>query len=343
MNYPDTEFLVVGAGLAGALIVHQLRSAGRQVSWIDRQSEHTSTSTGAGIMNPVTGRKFVYSWQFDRFHQAALNTYGGLEQPGRPILHRLSILKGLATPGDENNWCLRLGTAPYDHYMQEPILPSDYPFLKGVYRLGQIDPVYRVDMKQVVAAVTDKWGRPCKGELRSSGRIWMNDQLVTVDKGLKVILATGAPVQEIQDVRLPLAPYQGQAILIQSADLPEDVILHHKLKVVPYGNNMFWIGTFDRWDDLQEIPDVQSRQRLEEILRTNFDIRYEVMDHLSGIRPASKNRRPFAGPLSGWENTYLINGLGTKGASLAPLVVDHLCQHLLSGVPISAEFALPSL
>ncbi|MCF8236604.1 MAG: FAD-binding oxidoreductase [Saprospiraceae bacterium] len=342
MMYPDAEFLVVGGGLAGALTVHQLRSADRQVVWIDRQFDHTATSTGAGIMNPITGRKFVYSWQFDRFFDRALEIYSILEKEPLPILHCLSIQKGLATPGDVNNWCLRLGTAPYDRYMREPELPTRYPFLNGCYQLGRIDPVFRVDMKQVVQAVCDKWGGPINGEMRSPRTAWINGQLLTMTNNQTVILATGAPIKDIQDVHLPLAPYQGQALLIHSAELPQDVIFHHKLKVVPYGNEIFWVGTFDRWDDRQEVPDAQGRQKLEDDLNAHFHISYTVIDHLSGIRPSSRTRRPFAGPLVGWENTYVINGLGTKGASLAPLVVDHLCRHLLSGEVIPEEFKQPT-
>ncbi len=339
---PDTEFLVIGAGLAGALTVHQLHLADRKVVWVDRQYQHSSTRTGAGIMNPITGRKFVYSWQFDRFLDQALATYRRLETSDWPILHRLHILKGLATPGDENNWCLRLGTPPYDRYMHEPVSPEGYPFLKDVRQLGRIDPVYRVDMHNVVQAVAERWGRPLYGEMRSPRTIWMNDELLTIPSHLSVILATGAPVQEIRELHLPLSPYQGQALLIRSPDLPRDAILHHKLKVVPYGEDLFWVGTHDRWDDLDEWPDAGGRQQLEETLKTFFEIRFDVVEHLSGIRPSSRTRRPFTGPLSGWENTFIINGLGTKGASLAPLVADHLCLYLLKGVAIPEEFKQPS-
>lgn len=339
----DPEYWVIGAGLAGALAVHRLRLAGKEVAWFDRNISQTATRTGAGIMNPITGRKFVFSWEFDGFHQEALQVYSQLESKEQPILHRLSILKGLSTPGDVNNWCMRVGSEPYSRYIQEPRPGSDFPFLQNCLAMGEISPVYRVDMQAVVDQVIQRWGPPDTGEMTAVGHLKTPvGERDIPDRG-KLILATGSPVEAIAGLQLPLSPYQGQALIIRTQDLPTDRIIHHKLKVVPYGDDLFWVGTFDQWEGLTESPTEQGRLRLEEELARNFSIRYTEVDQVSGIRPASRTRRPFTGPLPGHPNTYVINGLGTKGASLAPLVVRNLCDHLLHGREIWKELNLPPM
>lgn len=342
MSWDEFDFVVIGGGLAGALTVDRMSSSGKRVAWFDRQLSSSSTLTGAGIMNPITGRKFVYSWLFDRFEAQAIKTYQDLESDPYPILHRLCILKGLATPGDVNNWCLRLGEAPFDRYMQEPETPEALPFLREVHQLGRIDPVYRVDMTNVVQAVAAKWGRPHHGILTGTRQLDIQGRQEEIPDHLPVVLTTGSPVQKVGGLDLPLTPYQGQALLIRSADLPTDRIIHHKLKVVPYGGDTFWVGTFDQWEDLSDQPTEEGHRVIIDTLDRYFDIHYEVIGQVSGIRPASKTRRPFVGELPGYSQTFVINGLGTKGASLAPLMVKTLCDFLLFDVAIPAEFSLPA-
>lgn len=341
MNWDEIDLVVVGGGLAGALTVDYLSSRGKRIAWFDRQIGSSSSLTGAGIMNPITGRKFVYSWLFDRFEAQALTTYKNLQSDQFPILHRLSLLKGLATPGDVNNWCLRLGEAPYTSYMHEPVSAQLLPCLRRVEQLGLISPVYRVDMTQAIQAVEVKWGKSHFGLLHSPRVLQTHSGMMPIPERLPVILAIGAPVDPVQGLDLPLSPYQGQALLIRSSDLPSDRIIHHKLKVVPYGGDTFWVGTYDQWDDLTEFPTPVGNTNIRMLLETFFDIRYEVIGHLSGIRPAGKTRRPFAGVLPTSPNTFVINGLGTKGASLAPLMVKTLCESILLHIPVPDHFSIP--
>lgn len=343
MNWDEFDLVVIGGGLAGALTVDRLSSSGKRVAWVDRHLGSSSTLTGAGIMNPITGRKFVYSWLFDRFEAQALQTYQDLQSVQYPILHQLGILKGLVTPGDVNNWCLRLGEALYDQYMHEPQSPEALPYLREVHQLGLIDPVYRVDMIQVVEAVAAKWGRPDQGILRGARELDIKGRSERIPEHVPIVLATGSPVQQVDGLDLPLTPYQGQALLIRSSNLPTDKIIHHKLKVVPYGGDTFWVGTFDQWDDLSEQPTEEGHRVITETLDRYFDIKYEVVGQMSGIRPASRTRRPFVGELPGNPKTYVINGLGTKGASLAPLMVKTLCDFLLFDVVIPGEFEIPGV
>lgn len=341
MNWDEIDLVVVGGGLAGALTVDYLSSRGKRIAWFDRQIGSSSSLTGAGIMNPITGRKFVYSWRFDQFLSEALVTYQALQTEAHQILHETGIVKGLPTPGDINNWCLRLGEPPYTSYMHEPVSAQSLPCLRMVEQLGLISPVYRVDMAQATQAVEAKWGKSHFGLLYRPRVLQTHAGMTSIPERLPVILAVGAPVDPVNGLDLPLSPYQGQALLIRSSDLPSDRIIHHKLKVVPYGGDMFWVGTYDQWDDLTEFPTSVGEANIRMLLETYFDIRYEVIGHLSGIRPAGRTRRPFAGVLPTSPNTFVINGLGTKGASLAPLMVKTLCDSILFHIPVPDHFSIP--
>ena len=63
----------------------------------------------------------------------------------------------------------------------------------------------------------------------------------------------------------------------------------------------------------------------------------EVTDHLTGIRPGTVDSRPIIGAHPTELGLYLINGLGSKGASSAPLMTQQLTEHILRKSPIENE------
>jgi glycine/D-amino acid oxidase-like deaminating enzyme len=62
---------------------------------------------------------------------------------------------------------------------------------------------------------------------------------------------------------------------------------------------------------------------------------FEIVAHKAAVRPATLERRPFVGfhPLQ--NNVAILNGMGTKGSSLAPFFAHQLAQHLVPGFPIA--------
>lgn len=60
---------------------------------------------------------------------------------------------------------------------------------------------------------------------------------------------------------------------------------------------------------------------------------------LWGIRPASRDRRPYIGPLPGVANAYVLNGLGTRGFLAAPHCARVLVDFLVDGADIPVEYS----
>jgi glycine/D-amino acid oxidase-like deaminating enzyme len=61
------------------------------------------------------------------------------------------------------------------------------------------------------------------------------------------------------------------------------------------------------------------------------------MEHKASIRPATLERRPFVGLHPHQENAGILNGMGTKGCSLAPFFASQLVDHLLRKKGIMPE------
>jgi glycine/D-amino acid oxidase-like deaminating enzyme len=63
---------------------------------------------------------------------------------------------------------------------------------------------------------------------------------------------------------------------------------------------------------------------------------FEVVDQVAGMRPTVKDRRPVVGSIEN-NNIYFLNGLGTRGLLMAPLLSLRLMEHIEKGDPLPPE------
>ena len=64
---------------------------------------------------------------------------------------------------------------------------------------------------------------------------------------------------------------------------------------------------------------------------------FRVVEHIAALRPATLERRPFVGFHPLYPAVGILNGMGTKGCSLAPYFARQLVQQMVSGVGIQAD------
>ena len=131
---------------------------------------------------------------------------------------------------------------------------------------------------------------------------------------------------------LPLKPAKGETLLCQSPTLrlPQK-LYHHKKWFLPYPDGSFRIGASYDESDLSDAPTEAKKDELlgaaREALKEAHQV--EVSSHLAGIRPSTVDSRPIIGAHPTELGLYLINGLGSKGASTAPLMTQQLTEHIL--------------
>jgi len=59
------KIIVVGAGIAGSLLTLELVDRGCDVTLFDDPDHPGCSHIAAGMINPITGRKFVKSWNIE--------------------------------------------------------------------------------------------------------------------------------------------------------------------------------------------------------------------------------------------------------------------------------------
>ena len=113
----------------------------------------------------------------------------------------------------------------------------------------------------------------------------------------------------------------------QTGALPTEM-LKKTMLLVPLGDGTFWVGSTYRWHFEDTLPGTEGRDYILGYLHEMFDEPFEVVDHVAGIRPTMIDRRPVVGQSKLNPNVFIFNGLGTKGALLAPFFAEQLAREI---------------
>ena len=140
---------------------------------------------------------------------------------------------------------------------------------------------------------------------------------------------------------LPFHTAKGELLICEIPGLVSADIIKGGVTIVPLPDpHIFWVGSTYEWDTDDDSPSAGAREELESTLEALVGKEYTVLTHRAGIRPAARDRRPFVGTHPANRQLGLINGLGTKGASLAPYCAEQLVSHLLDGNTLDPEIDL---
>jgi len=339
----NVDFIIVGQGISGTLLQWFLHQEGQSFMVIDNGSDRASSKVAAGIINPVTGRRYQTTWKADELLPFAVRTYGELGNFfGTTYLHPKSVIDFFPSAQARNIFVERVeaGNAYLSPYPDQ----NDYnPYVHYDFGCGRIHPAYVTSLGALLA----DW----RGWLRREGRLreeHFAPELVQPEaEGVvygditaqKVIFCEGAPGDQNPWFRLlPFAPNKGEALFIECKDLPATHILKKGFLLAPLAEpGMFWAGSSYAWEDLESGPTEAFRLRTEALLDGMLRVPYKVLDHKAAVRPATVERRPFIGLHPGHPQIGIFNGMGTKGTSLSPYFAQQLVNHLLHGAPLTPE------
>ncbi len=338
------DFLLIGQGLAGTLLAHFLRREGRSVFVIDAGDGRAASRVAAGLINPITGRRYVKSWRVDELLPAARATYRVLEtELGLSVYHPRPLIRSIFTVGEENDWLSRSGDPAYAGYVEETADLGPYAGCLAPARgYGGVGQAAQVDLGELCAAYRLRLQR----EQRLAEEPFRHGELELTAQGVRYGDLQARRAVFCEGYRgaanpffsyLPFQGDKGDVLLVRFPGHTFDRIVKHKVFIVPLKGELYWVGaTYQhRYETDAPTPDGRVRLlgRLEETVRVPF----EEVGHRAAVRPTVSDRRPLLGRHPKHPQLALFNGLGTKGASLGPFFARQLAAHLTGGAPLDAE------
>lgn len=332
--------LIIGQGIAGTILAWTLRQRGAKIQVADAGFPTSSSSIAAGIINPVTGKRFVKSWRFDDFYPFAKTVYHQMELAWNTAIWRdLPILRMLETPQEINDWATRLSTPGYEQVMAESQSAGSWAeMLPPGQHFGLTKKAAQVNFPVLL----EKFNKQARSEgFYRPEEIGPDDALKWTSEFDFILFCEG--YRAVENPLFPDLPWQlskGEALLLE-LDHPDAMGVNQMLKktltLVPLGAGLFWAGASFNWTFEDNGPTDPEQHFLEQRLAHMVQVPWTVKKRLGAIRPTVKDRRPFLGASPLHPKVFIFNGLGTKGGLLAPYWAAHLADHLLEGKPLDKE------
>jgi glycine/D-amino acid oxidase-like deaminating enzyme len=343
-NRKSYDYIIVGQGIAGTLLSWFLRKRGKTFCIIDNDHHHAASNIAAGIVNPITGRKYVKSWRIEQFLPIARETYKEISDfLSVKVAHERNIFRGLYNIQDENTWEARKSDEVAGQFIvDKPKVDEFVGKINGIFSYGVLKGGFQVQLPKIINNYKE-WlieNDLLVIEKFNYDRIEYDDTVIRYKniEAKNLIFCEGYQSQFNPYFNyLPFEPAKGDVLIIKIQGRPFDNILRHKVFIAPIDEEHYWVGSDYRWKFENDKPNLQKKIELIETLDKILNVPYEIVDHIAGIRPCVKGRRPFLGRHPEFQKIVIFNGLGTKGASLGPYWANHLIEHMEDGNSLDTE------
>jgi len=329
-----TEFMIVGQGLAGTLLAHELMNSGKTVQLIDSPEYQKASAVAAGLINPVVFRRLTKSWLVDDLFPQLLKTYGEFEALlGRAIYYPMKIRKAFGS-GEADFWKKKAVENKLSPYLRIEPDESTYPQLKLEYGSGWVEKAGRVDLQCLLTGFREYLLlKNCLHEFNFdySRLIIHHDRVVygNMEAG-KIIFCEGHRASQnpfFQHVQFKHT--KGEVFKLELSGYNAEFILNKAFFLMPVGNKEFRMGATYDWNNLDEIPTTKAGEELCGKLEQVFSGDYRITEHVAGIRPTTHDRRPVLGLHPEFPQIGIFNGLGSKGCMLGPYFAKQFAGMLI--------------
>lgn len=329
------DFAIVGQGLAGTSLAWALHWLGRRVVVIDREEPNTASRVAAGLMTPITGKRFVFAPEWNEYRTVAVRFYARVESElGIRLFRRQPMLRLFTSAGERELFQKKSANEYPDLVVPNPSIDdSFYDAPDGGFKMregGRLDVTTYLDQSR--RFFVERGGYLCAdfdtvAEVELSSReVNLPAFGVTADR---LIFCQGfAGRDNPWFAGIPFDSTQGDILTIQVPRLIEQRVVQRGIWLAPEGGGVFRVGATHQREPLDGRPTAAGREELCDRLRSLLRRPFEVIDHRAAVRPILQGRRPMLGLHPQHPQLGFFNGLGSKGTLSAPFLAAHFAEVL---------------
>ncbi|HIK67870.1 MAG TPA: FAD-binding oxidoreductase [Flavobacteriales bacterium] len=349
------KFIIVGAGLAGTLMAWELEKRGviyevwdapKNPSKSSRTPIHSSppntsnqaSRVAAGMFNPVSFKRIVEVWNAREHMDVMRETYLKIESflkiPGK-ILHKSPIMRVFPNSQYRMLWEKRLEDEHNVSQFIRPVSDEAPDDIVAPHGFGVVPEAGWVDLPLLLDSF--------RSFLESKGKFREKTYNSTFDDTIQTsnfidCRGVGA-TEDLANHNLKIQSDHGDVLTIKSNINTKNMCVNRVKWLLPRGNHTYKLGATYKWNVVNSIPSEEGREELltgiKPIISSEVFDNLEITNHETGLRPASKDRRPYAGKIN--ENTYILNGFGTRGVLIGPATAAHLVRFIFEDKELPKE------
>lgn len=333
--------LIVGGGLSGICLAHQLADRNIDFLMID-QGVNESSAVAAGMLNPMVFRKMVKTWRGDKLLPYLRSFYPKVEvKTGKHFFFPRKIRRVFSTEDERNYWEKRMKNPDYDDYIHDFTDAEPIPdYVNNKFGNGWVKSPGYIDAKRFMKANHDYFRKTEKLKLENFNYQLFDPERKTYEgkRYSHVVFAEGFRGKYNPYFNyLPLQQTKGEVLIVKSDELRRDEILNRKCFVLPVENGDFKLGATFSWDKTDTSPTEEAKKQLLDQYEQLSKAKLNVVDQEGGIRPTVTDRRPLLGEHPEHKGLYIFNGMGTKGYMIAPYFSEHFVNHIFNATDLDAE------
>lgn len=348
------DCIIIGAGISGMVSARTMIEAGMKIAVIDDSWRSSASRVAAGLVNPITGKRFQVSWRYNDFLSFAKSTYSRYSKldAEEAYLKPFPMLRLFADEQEARTFRVKIPTLFPEQYIGEQFSSNSnvlHPSLRNEFGGYRTLETYTFDYNRILHVSASLLGETLipfhvkSGHISNHKGIWKIQTNKSELLSKRIVFCDGwvaSRNQWLADLKLQFDIVKGELCIIRSSELPETDIISRGFAIIPIGNKHFRCAATFQWNDYTMIPTSFGYERLNQRIRSLIQCDYEILEHSAGLRPTMLHHKPFIGEHPKHTCLYAIGGLGTKGALYAPFMAQELVNHIANGRTFDEEMDL---
>ena len=337
------DLLIVGFGLAGLSMARHAGQKNKTFDIISNQSQLSSRIAG-GILNPVVVKRMKPVWQVEEFLPFAIEYYKSLDQKFQITSYQDQSIKVFVHDIEqENNW------------YEAKDKPRLTPYLSSEVKVNTNKSIQVDKIGEVKAGLVNLI------KLLNSAKAYFENHNSLISKTFDYsklniqsnkLNYNGFDYQHIvfcEGFGVTHNPYfnnlgiygnKGDYLILKSKNLKLKQILKAKYFLIPLGDDLYKFGATYQREPLNHEPSENAKAQMLDALDKMIDEPYEIVDQICGIRPTTRDRRPVLGKHQNYSNVHILNGFGSRGTMISPLLGKQLIQHIFEDKPLAEDISI---
>lgn len=341
----EVDYLIIGSGLAGISFAETCLQNHKTILVINDTSQNSTTIAG-GLYNPVVLKRFTKIWEAEAQLEISIPFYKSLEHKlNEKLLFEIPLLRKLNSIEEQNNWFTASDKPTLSNYLNTNLETLQNQFITQEYKFGKVNHTGFLDTKKI----KDTYINYLISENKYLEETFNYSQLVIEEnyiqyeniKAKQIVFAEGFGIHSNPYFNnLPLDGTKGELLIIKAENLNLTEIINSSIWILPIGNDLYKVGATYNWEDKTTTKTEEGKNELLSNLKELISCEFEIIEHLAGIRPTVKDRRPLLGRHHSEKNIYILNGFGTRGVLFAPYLSDKLYHFIENNTELDNEISI---
>jgi len=339
----EKDFIIIGQGLAGTIAAHTLEKYKKTFVVLDRPDAKSSSNIAAGILNPISFKRCIHSWKANILNPFSILFYEEMNKKlNTNSFIPLDVIRLFNSYEEQNNWLSKTSDLRYNLFLDDDNIEFPKTNFNIPYGYGTVKSCGRLMVKDFIKSSFDHF----KNNNSVNNSTEFTKPIPKVKdwyhcgkyRAKNIIYCEGANViKNTLFNYLPVIPNKGELLKINCSSIPKKLISKGVFILPEKQKNIFTIGsTYDHTDRSYE-PTLKAKKYLLSKFNTIGNFKYTILNQEVGFRPTTNDRRPVVGEHPILKNSYVLNGLGSKGVMSAPWLADNLIRHIIFNESIENE------